>query len=70
MSIRAASSSGFAVVPSLLILNIVPLAFASDPQWVEVRSPHFNVVTDAGEKRGRETALKFEQSHPSMPFVK
>jgi tetratricopeptide (TPR) repeat protein len=61
MSIRVASSSGFAVVSSLLILNIVPLAFASDAQWVEVRSPHFNVVTDAGEKRGRETALKFEQ---------
>ncbi len=61
MSIRVASSSGFAVVSSLLIFNIVPLAFASDPQWVEVRSPHFSVVTDAGEKRGRETALKFEQ---------
>lgn len=29
--------------------------------WTEVRSPHFSVVTDAGEKRGREVALRFEQ---------
>lgn len=30
-------------------------------KWVEVRSPHFVVTTDAGEKRGREVALRFEQ---------
>ncbi len=34
---------------------------AGEPQWVEVRSPHFSVVTDAGEKRGREVAMRFEQ---------
>jgi len=34
---------------------------ASEPQWVEVRSPNFSVVTDAGEKRGREVAMRFEQ---------
>src|SRR3984957_10617930 len=28
---------------------------------MEVRSPHFSVVTDAGEKRGREVAMRFEQ---------
>jgi hypothetical protein len=38
-----------------------PGAFASEPQWVEVRSPNFSVVTDAGEKRGREVAMRFEQ---------
>jgi tetratricopeptide (TPR) repeat protein len=37
------------------------LAHADGPQWVEVRSPHFSVFTDAGEKRGRETAMRFEQ---------
>jgi len=37
------------------------LGFAADPQWVEVRSPHFSVITDAGEKRGRDVALHFEQ---------
>lgn len=35
--------------------------FASEPPWVEVRSPHFSVVTDAGDKRGREVAMRFEQ---------
>jgi Flp pilus assembly protein TadD len=39
----------------------VPKVFAGEPQWVEVRSPNFSVVTDAGEKRGREVAMRFEQ---------
>ncbi|HEX3741063.1 MAG TPA: tetratricopeptide repeat protein [Terriglobales bacterium] len=34
---------------------------ASESQWLEVDSPHFSVVTDAGEKRGREVAQRFEQ---------
>lgn len=29
--------------------------------WLEVRSGHFIVVTDAGDKKGREIALRFEQ---------
>ena len=29
--------------------------------WLEVRSAHFIVVTDAGDKKGREIALRFEQ---------
>jgi tetratricopeptide (TPR) repeat protein len=37
------------------------LTFAADPQWVEVRSPNFSVITDAGEKKGRDVALHFEQ---------
>lgn len=45
----------------LLTLSAVPVMFASDAQWIEVKSPHFSVVTDAGEKRGRETAMRFEQ---------
>ena len=38
-----------------------PMVFAGEPQWVEVRSPNFVVVTDDGEKRGREVAMRFEQ---------
>src|ERR1700693_5439490 len=34
---------------------------AGEPVWVEVGSPNFSVVTDAGEKRGREVAMRFEQ---------
>jgi tetratricopeptide (TPR) repeat protein len=37
------------------------LLFAGESQWVEVRSPNFSVVTDAGEKKGREVAMRFEQ---------
>lgn len=36
-------------------------SFAGDPQWVEIRSPNFSVITDAGAKRGRDVALHFEQ---------
>jgi tetratricopeptide (TPR) repeat protein len=30
-------------------------------QWIEIKSPHFRVLTDAKEKQGRELALQFEQ---------
>lgn len=44
----------------LLGALLVPCARA-DNDWVEVRSPNFSVITDAGDKRGREVALRFEQ---------
>jgi tetratricopeptide (TPR) repeat protein len=34
---------------------------ADQPAWLEIHSAHFTVITDAGEKRGREVALRFEQ---------
>src|SRR4051794_1935548 len=34
---------------------------ATEPPWLEVHSTHFTVITDAGEKKGREVALRFEQ---------
>lgn len=37
------------------------LCYADGAPWVEIKSPHFSVVTDAGEKRGREVATRFEQ---------
>ena len=51
------------VVLSLLIAAFYSrLALASDePKWVEVHSAHFSVITDAGEKKGREVALRLEQ---------
>jgi len=45
----------------IALFSLARLASAGEPQWIEVHSPHFLVVTDAGEKRGREIALKFEQ---------
>jgi Flp pilus assembly protein TadD len=38
-----------------------PSIIAGEPQWIEVRSPNFDVITDAGERRGRDAALRFEQ---------
>ena len=43
------------------LLFVCSSALAGEPQWVEVRSPHFSVVSDAGEKRAREVAIRFEQ---------
>lgn len=50
-------------IGSLLLLALsAGASFAGDnQQWVEVRSPNFSVITDAGEKRGRDVALHFEQ---------
>ncbi len=48
----------------LALLNFVlpHLAFAKDePKWIEIHSAHFSVLTDAGDKRGREVALRMEQ---------
>src|ERR1700689_4396338 len=52
---------------ALLMLSAVPnfvapMAFAKDePKWIEIHTTHFSVITDAGEKRGREVALRMEQ---------
>ena len=54
----------FDCLPALVLVVTfcgAPTVFAGEPQWVEVRSPNFSVVTDAGEKRGREVAMRFEQ---------
>ena len=46
----------------LWALSICPFAPAAEQSpWIEFHSAHFTVVTDAGEKRGREVALRFEQ---------
>jgi hypothetical protein len=34
---------------------------AAEPPWLEIHSAHFTVITDAGDKKGREVALRFEQ---------
>jgi tetratricopeptide (TPR) repeat protein len=51
---------GSALLGISAVLSALP-AHAGPEQWVEIRSPNFSVVTDAGEKRGREVALHFEQ---------
>jgi len=48
---------------ALAVFSLLPaFALAGDqPGWLEVHSAHFTVVTDAGDKKGREVALRFEQ---------
>jgi len=43
------------------LLLASPAAGAKHDNWVEVRSPHFIVVSNAGEKQARKTAQQFEQ---------
>ena len=45
-----------------LFLSLAAASYsATEPPWLEVHSAHFTVITDAGEKKGREVALRFEQ---------
>jgi tetratricopeptide (TPR) repeat protein len=50
----------------LLLVSLATLAFSAEKPstkegWVTVNSAHFAVTTDAGEKRGREVAVRLEQ---------
>ena len=51
------------VVWVLLLSALAPRgAWAKDePKWLEIHTGHLSVLTDAGEKRGREVALRMEQ---------
>ncbi len=48
-----------AVLLGVLLAASAPAAEQSP--WLELQSPHFTVITDAGEKKGKEVALRFEQ---------
>jgi tetratricopeptide (TPR) repeat protein len=48
-------------VSLLALVFYVPSAAAAEPPWLEIHSTHYAVITDAGEKKGREIALRFEQ---------
>lgn len=50
----------FSMVLLLLLCAAAPVR-ASSPAWVEVRSAHFTVVTDAGAGEGRRTLDQFER---------
>src|ERR1022692_3983760 len=45
-----------------LFMCSISASAAPEPNpWLEIHSTHFTVITDAGEKKGREVALRFEQ---------
>src|SRR5215469_4736400 len=45
----------------LALFFYLPYGSAAEPPWLEIHSSHYTVITDAGEKKGREIALRFEQ---------
>src|ERR1700736_5905079 len=50
------------LLPAMLLGFLLSTpAPAAEPAWLELHSTHFTVITDAGEKRGHEVALRFEQ---------
>jgi TonB family protein len=44
----------------LLVVEITPARAGDHSTWIELRSPHFIVVTNAGEGKARATAHQFE----------
>lgn len=42
---------------------------ASEKHWLEIRSTHFSVITDAGEKRGVEVARRCEQMRAAFSVL-
>lgn len=70
------------LVISFLLVNSSFLEAANENPWVEIRSPHFTVFSDAGEKKARSVTHEFEkfysviqqfipsvQSGPSIPPI-
>lgn len=49
------------ILAGLLVVGDGTAGLRGEAPWVEVKSPHFSVVTDGGEKRGRDVAIRFEQ---------
>jgi tetratricopeptide (TPR) repeat protein len=45
----------------LIVVALSALAHDTNQNWVEVRSPHFVVLTDSSEKQGRRIADQFER---------
>ena len=43
----------------LVALSFPVCSAAGEPPWLQINSAHYTVITDAGEKRGREVALRF-----------
>jgi Tfp pilus assembly protein PilF len=48
-------------ITAILLIASCSSAFASTEQWIEVRGPHFTVLTDSNEKQGRQIVDQFER---------
>lgn len=50
-----------AIALGIALFFAIPVSGAKHENWVEVRSANFIVVSNAGEKQARKTAIRFEQ---------
>jgi tetratricopeptide (TPR) repeat protein len=57
---RAKRSATF-VIPAMLGVILFPGLLGAAEQWIKLETPHFELYTTAGEKKGREAILYFEQ---------
>jgi hypothetical protein len=53
----------------VLVCTGAVIAQSSERRWVQVRTGHFTVVTDLGEKRGIEVARRCEQMRATFALV-
>lgn len=53
-------------VAAIAVLLCTARATSAADAWVQVTSPHFTVVSNAGDKRAREVAWQFEQIRAAM----
>jgi len=58
---HVARTNRIAALACGIALLCAPALAAKEQSWVEVRSPHFIVISNAGEKQARETAIHLEQ---------
>jgi len=49
------------LLSAILVLSTAAIAPAGEKPWIEVRSPHFRVLTDGSAADGRKVAREFEQ---------
>jgi len=81
LEVIASSVRKIPLIPAAIIILLLSALSEGKEKWIEVRSPHFLVITNAGDKRGQDTALHLERirlffrqslavagHHPS-PFV-
>jgi tetratricopeptide (TPR) repeat protein len=66
--IRPISISLPLVVLLSVLLSSTAHAAEQSP-WLEIHSTHFTVITDAGDKKGREVALRFEQMRAAFAIL-
>ena len=62
--------SATAVAAAAATGTALPLPAAAGDEWIELRTPSFVTITNAGERKGREIALGFERFRSAMQMLR